>query len=131
VLSTHNKMLVAQITQQATSSSTVPFAFENVRSEVLDLDHARVKLSVPMPPSMIEDETYATNDVSMSDYCKLAKIMQSMPQIDDNKHDFDLGVELRSGPSSGAQYEFILYTDRVKWSHLMAKKDLHPELLRW
>ena len=54
-----------------------------------------------------------------------------MPQIDDIEHDFDLGVELGSDSSDGAHYKFILYTDHVKWSYLMAKKDLHPELLRW
>jgi len=90
-----------------------------------------VEFSAPTPPSMIEDETNVTNEVSMSDYCKFAQIVQSMPQIGDIEHDFDLGVELRSGSSDGAQYKFILYMDRVKWSRLMAKNDLHPELLRW
>ena len=49
-----------------------------------------------------------------------------MPQIDDVEYDFDLGFEIRSGPSIGAHYKFILYTDHIKWSHLIAKKDLHP-----
>ena len=54
-----------------------------------------------------------------------------MPPIDDINWDFHIGVELSSGPFDGAYYKFILYTNHVKWSYLMAKKDLHPKFLRW
>ena len=91
-----------------------PFAFECVTSKGLCLHYARVEFSTPMPPCMIEDETYATNELSMSDYCRFAQVVQYMPQIDDIKHDFDLGVRLRSGPPDGAHYKFILYMDQVK-----------------
>ena len=84
-----------------------------------------------MPPSIVEDKTYATNEVSMSDHCKFAQVVQSIPQIDDIKYDFDLIVKHRSGPSDGPHYKFILHMDHIKWSHLMAKKDLCPELMRW
>ena len=80
-----------------------------------------------MLPSILEGE----NKVPMSDYYRFAQVVQSMPQIDDIEYDFNLGVELRSGSSDGANYKFILYTDHIKWSHLMVKNDLHPELLRW
>ena len=42
--------------------------FEYVTSEGLGLDYAMVEFSVSMPPSMIEDEIYATYEVSISDY---------------------------------------------------------------
>jgi len=54
-----------------------------------------------------------------------------MPPIGDIECDFDLGVELSSGPSDRAHYKFIIYTNHVKWSHLKVKKDIHSELLRW
>ena len=61
----------------------------------------------------------------------LRHLAQSMPPIYDIECDFDLGVKLSSGPSDGVHYKFILFVDHVKWSHLMAKKDLYPELFRW
>jgi len=67
----------------------------------------------------------------MSDYQRFSRVEQSLHQIDDIEYDLDLGVELGCGPSDGAPYKFILYTDHVKWSHMMVEKDLHPELLRW
>jgi len=54
-----------------------------------------------------------------------------MPPVDDIECDFNLGVEFGSDFSDGAHYTFIPYMDHVQWSHLMVKKDLHPELLRW
>ena len=52
--------------------------FKCVTCEGLGLDYARVEFSMLMSPSMIEDETYATNDVSMCDYRRFAQIVQSM-----------------------------------------------------
>ena len=83
-----------------------------------------------MPFSIVEDETYATNEVSMSNYCRFAQVAQSVPRVDDIEYEFDLGVELRSDMSNGAHYKFIMYKDQVKWSYLMAKKDLHSKLLK-
>ena len=51
--------------------------------------------------SIVEDKTYATNEVSMSDHYRFAQVVQSIPQIDDVKYDFDLGVKHRSGPYDG------------------------------
>ena len=88
-----------------------PFVFNCVTTEGLGLDYATVEFNMPAPPSIVEDETYATNEVSMSDYCRFAQVVQSMPQIDDIEHDFDFGVKLRSGLFDGAKYKFITCTD--------------------
>jgi len=49
--------------------------FESVTSEGLSLDYARVEFNAPAPPSIVEDETYATNGASISGYCMLAQIV--------------------------------------------------------
>ena len=108
-----------------------PFVFEYVMSEGLGLDFARVEFNKHAPPSIVEDEPYGTNGNSVSDYCRLVQVVQSMPPIDDIRCDFDLGIKLSSGPYNGSHYKLILYTDHIKWCHLVLKKDLHLELLRW
>ena len=52
-----------------------PFVFECVTSAGLRLDYARVEFNAPVPPSIVEDTTYATNEVSMSDYCMFAQVV--------------------------------------------------------
>ena len=91
-----------------------PFVFEYAISEGLGLDFARIEFNVSMPPSILNEETYATNEVSMSDYCRFAQVMQSMPAIDNMECDFDIGVKLTSGPSDRARYNFIWYTNHIK-----------------
>ena len=108
-----------------------PFVFECVTSEGLDLDYARVEFNAPMPPSVTRGEPYATNEVSMSNYCRFAQVGAVSVSVNDIKCDFDLGVEFDSGPYDGAHYKFVLSTDHASWRHLILKMDLYPELLRW
>jgi len=49
-----------------------PFVFECVMSEGLGLDCARVEFNALTPSSIIKDESYVTNEVSMSDYYMFA-----------------------------------------------------------
>jgi len=51
-----------------------PFVFECVTSKGFGLDYARVEFNVPAPPGIIKDEPYATNEASMSDYCRFAQV---------------------------------------------------------
>jgi len=99
-----------------------PFVFECVMSEGLGIDYARAEFNVRAPPSVIKDEPYATNEVSMSDYSMFVRVVQPMPPVDDIECNFDLGVEFSSGSSDGAHYKFFLYADHADWSHLMVKK---------
>jgi len=55
-----------------------------------------VEFNAPVPPSAVEDEPFANNGVSMSDYCRFAQVVQSMLPIYDIECDFNLGVELSS-----------------------------------
>ena len=90
-----------------------------------------MEFNPPAPPSVPNDEPYATNEVSMSDYCKFEQVLQLMPYVDNIKCDCNLGIELGSAPSDKAHYKFVLCMDRTSWRPLIVKKDLHPELLRW
>ena len=42
---------------------------------------------------MPEVETYASSESSMSDYCRFAQAVLSLPHMEDFDVDFDLGVE--------------------------------------
>ena len=66
-----------------------PFMFECIVYEGIILDYARVEFNALAPPSVTKDEPYVSKDVSMSDYCRFAQVVQSMPPIDDIKCDFD------------------------------------------
>ena len=44
---------------------------------------------MPVLPCIIKDKPYATNEVSMSDYCRFSQVVQSMPPVDDIECDFD------------------------------------------
>jgi len=68
----------------------------------------------------------------MSDYCRFAQVVLSLPPMEGVDLDFNLGIEHDdSGPSNGARYRFILYADNTLWHHLMRKKHLQPKYLRW
>jgi len=46
--------------------------------------------------------------------------------------DFYMGIEYDdSGQYDGPRNRFVFYTDNSLWRHLMLKKDLQPENLRW
>ena len=49
-----------------------PFMFECVTFVGLGLDYVRVEFNAPTTPSIVKDEIYAINEVSMSDYCRFA-----------------------------------------------------------
>jgi len=89
-----------------------------------------VEFDALVPPRVTKDKPYATNEVSMSYYCRFAQMLLFLPPIDDIEYDFDLGVEFGSGLSNGVHYKLVLYMNRAIWRYLMMKKDLHPELLR-
>jgi len=91
------------------------FVFECVTSECLGLYYARVEFNVVAPSSITENEPYATNVVSMSDYYKFTQVVQSIPPVDYINCDFHLGVEFDNGHFDGAHCKFVLYTDRASW----------------
>jgi len=87
-----------------------------------------VEFAAPIPPSIPEVETYASNEFSMSDYCRFTQVVLSLPAIEGIDLDFDLKIEYDdSGASDGARYRFVLCIDGTLWHNLMIKKDLQPE----
>ena len=48
----------------------------------------------------------------MSNYCRLAQVVLSLPLMEGVDLDFDLRIEYDdSGPFDGAHYRFVLYAD--------------------
>ena len=71
---------------------------ESTKSQGVDC--ANVYLVVHFPPSIAKDESYATSEGFMRDYCKFARLLLlSLPLLDMVEYDFDLGIELGSGSS--------------------------------
>ena len=46
-----------------------------------------------MPPNMPDSEVPVPNESSMSNYCKFAKVVLSMPAMEGFDADFDLGLK--------------------------------------
>ena len=83
-------------------------------------------------PSIPKVEVYASNESTMSDYCRFAQAVLSLPPMERFDANFDLGVEQGdSGQSDRSRTRFTLYADSALWHKLMMMKDLQPELLRW
>ena len=77
-----------------------------------DQGYVKVEFTAPMPPSTPEVGVYASNESSMSDYCKFAQVVLSLPPMEGVNLDFDLGIEHDdSGPFDGACYQLFLYAD--------------------
>jgi len=52
-----------------------------------------VEFATPTPPSIPEVEAYASNESSMSDYCRFAQLVRSLPRMEGVDLDFDIGIE--------------------------------------
>ena len=74
-----------------------------------------------MPPNMPEVEVPVPNESSMSNYCRFAQAILSMPLMEG----FD-GDSLDK-----ARVRFVLYADAALWHCVMKTKDLQPERLWW
>jgi len=67
-----------------------------------------------MPPNKPEVDASVPNESSMSDYCRFAQTVLSMPPMEGFDADFDVGVEQVDGsPSDGPQERFVLYDDNI------------------
>ena len=97
-----------------------------------DQGYVKVEFATPTPPSIYEVKAYASNESSMSDYCRFAQVVLSMPPIEGFDLDFNVGFEQVDGsPSYGPQERFILYANHALWHQVMKTKDLQPEIFRW
>ena len=85
-----------------------------------------------MPPNEPLVGAHFSNDSLMSEYCRFAQVVHSMPPLEGFDVDFDVGVEQVDGsPSDGQRERFVLHVDGALWHQIMRTKDLQPELLWW
>jgi len=113
-------------------SCTDPFEFDWISTWDFDQGYVNMELAAPTPPSIPEVYAYASNESSMSDYCRFTEVTLSLPPMKGVNLDFDLGIEHDdSGPCDGALYRFIVYAHNSLLHHLMMKKDIQPEFVRW
>ena len=58
-----------------------------------DQKYVKVEFATPMPPNMSKVEAHISNEFSMSDYCRFAQAVLSLPPMEGFDADFDLRVE--------------------------------------
>ena len=108
-----------------------PLGSDWISYEDLDQEYVKVEFSAPMPPNKPEEEAPISNDSSISEYCRFARVVHCMSQLDGFDVDFDLGVEQVDGsPSDGPRERFVSYANDALWHQVMKIKDLQQELLR-
>ena len=91
-----------------------------------------MEFATPMPPNMPMVEASVPNESSMSDYCRFAQAVLSMPPMEGFNVEFDLGVkQVDSDTPDRARVRLVLYANNALWHYVMKTKDLQPELLRW
>jgi len=74
----------------------------------LDQGYVKVEFAAPIPPNKPEVEAPIFNESSMSDYCRFAQAILSMPSMEGFDADFDVGVErIDDSPSDGPQERFV------------------------
>ena len=84
-----------------------------------------MEYATPTSPSIPKVEAHAYNESTMSDYCRFAQVVLSLPPMQGVDTNFDLGIEqVNSGQSDGLRTRFVLYTDNTLWHQLMMMKDL-------
>ena len=64
-----------------------------------------MEFSAPMPPNKPEVEIPVSNDFSMTEYCRFAQVVHSMPSLEGFDADFDVGVEQVDGNLSNGPRE--------------------------
>jgi len=84
-----------------------------------------VEFAALMPPNKPEVEAPISHESSMSDYCRFAQTVLSMPPMVCFDVDFDVGVEqVGDSPSDGPQERVALFIDSALWHQVMKTKDL-------
>ena len=65
----------------------------------------------------------------MSDYCRFAQAVLSMPPMEEFDVEFDLGVEqVDCDPLDRPRACFVLYANNALWHRVMKMMDLQPKL---
>ena len=90
-----------------------------------------MEFSALMPRSKPKVEALISNDFSISEYCRFARIVLSVPPLEGFNADFDAGFEqVDVSSSDGPREQLVVYVDSALWDQVIKTKDLQPELLR-
>jgi len=88
-----------------------PPGSEWISYEDPDQVYVKVEFSTPMPPNKLEVEAPISNDSSLSEYCRFARVLHSMPPLEGFDANFDIRVDqVDVRPSDGPRERFVLYT---------------------
>jgi len=108
-----------------------PPDFDWISYEDPNQRYVEVEFAAPVPRNMLMVEAYVSNESSMSDYCRFAQAILSLPPMEGLDIDFDFGAkQVDSSPSDRLRVHFVLYADNALWRKLMKTKDLQLELLQ-
>jgi len=81
-----------------------------------DQGYPKVEFATPMPPNKTEIKAPVSSESSMSNCCRFAQTVLSMPPMEGFDVDFNVGVEwVNDSPSDGPQKRFVLYANSVLW----------------
>jgi len=75
-----------------------------------------LEFPTPTLPSIPEVYAHACNKSTVTDYCRIAQVILSLPLLQGIDADFDLGIKQGgNGQSDGPRTRSILYTDNTLW----------------
>ena len=81
-----------------------------------DQGYVKVEFYPLMPPNKPKVEAPVSNDSSLSEYCRFARVVHSMPPLKGFDADFDVGAEQVDVSSyDGPREQFVLYVDAELW----------------
>ena len=70
-----------------------PSDFDWISIKDPDQGYVKLEFAAPTPPSITKVKAYASNESSMSNYCRFAQVVLSLPLMEGVDLDFDLGIE--------------------------------------
>ena len=82
-----------------------------------------MEFTTPMPSNKSKVEVPVSNESSMSNYCRFAHIVLSMPLVEGFDADFDVGVErVDNSLFDGPHERFVLYADSALCTKLCRRR---------
>ena len=84
-----------------------PPIFDWVSTIGPDLNYAKVEFVAPITPGITKDGPSASNECSLSAYCRFAQLLTYLPPIEGINLHFDLGIEFGNDPSDGVHSQIV------------------------
>ena len=70
-----------------------PPDFDWISHEDPNQRYVKVEFAAPTPPNMANVDVHASNEFALSNYCRFAQAIHSLPPMKGFNADFDLGVK--------------------------------------